>query len=101
MGLQPKRVPNAPDGHVTQANRFRHVGRAPVRGAWRRRFQRPNDYRFDLLIGDGAFRARPRFAIQPVEALSHKRPRYLQTVAGVTGSRRATTVLSVPRHTSG
>ena len=74
MRLQPERVPNAADGHVTQADGFRHVPRTPVRRAARRRFQRANDHLLDLLVGDRPLRARPRLVVQPVQALPDEPP---------------------------
>ena len=69
MRLQPERVPNAADRHVTQADRFRHVARTPVRRPARRRFQRANDHLLDLLVGNRPLRAGPRLVIQPVQSL--------------------------------
>jgi hypothetical protein len=43
----------------------------PVRRAAGRRFQRANDHRFDLLIGDRPVRTGPRFVIESVEPLPH------------------------------
>ena len=65
--LQPEGPPDAADHRVTDAGRLRHRARAPMRLARRRRLQRLHDDGLDLLIGDRAWRADPRFVVQPLE----------------------------------
>ena len=72
MGLQPERMPNATDGHVTQADGFRHVARTPVRRAARRGFERAYDHLLHLIIGDRALRPGSRLVIQSVQPLSNE-----------------------------
>ena len=74
MRLQPERVPNPADGHVTQADGLRHVARTPVRRPARRRFQRANDHLLHLLVGDRPLGARPRLVVQPVQSLRDEAP---------------------------
>ena len=70
MRLQPERVPNAADGHVTQPDGLRHVARTPVRRPARRGFQRANHHLLDLLVGDRPLGAGPRLIVQPVQSLA-------------------------------
>ena len=70
--LQAKGAPHATDGHVAEAGRLRHLARAPVRRAARRRFQCAHDHLLDLRIGDLARRAGTRFVEQPGHAIGHE-----------------------------
>lgn len=62
--LQAKRAPHATDRHMTEAGRLRHLARAPVRRAARRRLQRAHNHLLDLRVGDLARRAGTRFVEQ-------------------------------------
>jgi hypothetical protein len=72
MRLQAEGAPNPIDGHATQIRGFRHIAHAPVRRATRRRFQRPSNHLFDHGVGNRPRRARPRFVVQPIEAIADK-----------------------------
>jgi hypothetical protein len=92
--LQAKRVPNATEGRVTQADRLRHLTRTPVRLAVRRGLQRAND---DLLARRRSAAAPgPGSSCNPSSRCRTNRPRHLNTVARVTHSRCAATLLSAP-----
>ena len=72
MRLQAKGAPHATDRHMTEAGRLRHLARAPVRRAARRRFQRADNHRLDLRVGDLARRAGTRFVEQARHAIGHE-----------------------------
>ena len=72
MRLQAEGVPNPADRHVTQTDDLRHVARAPVGGAARRRFERADDHLFHLLVRDRSLRAGSRLIVEPVQAMRNK-----------------------------
>jgi hypothetical protein len=74
MRLQPKRVPHAADGGVTETDGFRHLARTPVRGAARRRFQCTNNHVFHLRIRDRALGAGTRLIVQPIQSVHDESP---------------------------
>ena len=72
MRLQPKGLPHALDGHVTQARRLRHIARAPMRRPTRRGLQGRNHHLLHLRIGNPPWRARARFVDQPLQPVAQK-----------------------------
>ncbi len=72
MRLQPKGLPNALDGHVTQARHLRHIARAPMRRPTRRGLQGRNHHLLHLRIGNPPWRARARFVDQPLQPVAQK-----------------------------
>jgi len=70
--LQAERAPHARDRHVTEPGRLRHRTGAPVRGPTGRRLQRAHDHAFDLIVGHGSWRARPRLVVQAVQPIAHE-----------------------------
>jgi hypothetical protein len=77
MRLHPECTPDAADGHPTKARDFGQFARTPVCLPARRGLECLNDDLLDLLIGDFAWRSRPRFIIQSLQArLEKPRPRH-------------------------
>jgi hypothetical protein len=72
MRLHPEGTPDAADGHPTEACDFGQFARTPVRLPARCGLERLNDDLLDLLVGDLAWRSRPRFTIQSLQARLEK-----------------------------
>ena len=96
MGLQSEGMPNATDRHPIQSHRLAHIARAPMRRALRLGLQRADDDRFHLFVGDFSLRSGRGSSYRPSRRSRTNRPRHFDTVAGVTCSRRATTLPSAP-----
>jgi hypothetical protein len=94
----PERPPHSADHRVTHASRLRRRPGAPEYLAGRRHLERLHDNGLDVLIGDRAWRADPRFVIQPVEPAFDELPRHFATVVFVVRRRRATAVSEVSIH---
>src|SRR6266545_2640043 len=93
MRLQRKGAPDAADAALAEPGGLGEGARGPVRGSLRLAFQGAGQYAFDGGLAQAARRARTGFIEQSVQAEKDKRCRHLQTVAPVTRTRRATSML--------
>src|SRR5262245_42805971 len=97
--LQAKGAPHATNRHMTEAGRFRHLARAPVRRPPRRRLQRAHNHVLDLRVRDLAGRAGPRFVEQARHTIGHepRPPHDRPATAAATYTRWSATSASVAR----
>ena len=70
--LEPKRLPDPPDGGLAQPRPLGHRRPRPVRGILGGLLQGGHHHRLNLLIADRAGRARPRLIDQPFQPPGHK-----------------------------
>jgi hypothetical protein len=66
--LEAKRMPDPLHTALPDPNGLGEVSRAPMRCAFRRRLQRPDDRSLDVVIANRTWRARARLIDQPLES---------------------------------
>jgi hypothetical protein len=76
-------------GGVTDADVLRHIARAPVRRALRRRLQRRDDHALNLTVADLSRRTWSRFVMETFETFSLNRLRQRPTMPRLTRSSSA------------